>query len=186
MNGYMVEFSRRRNSLSIEHRWYEYHWPRDPASCSANRRILSPTLIRQVTFVVDDVGYLSDHACLMIQPTKKTERAWHDFEGKMNSVAGKLEPKDLLQYCLAFMNSNYAQQRLITGHRPTPKGFYAITEAYMKEIPIPVVSDKKTVKTIVDLVEGLSNDYFCLSNKEDVKKMEERIQELVDGVLAEG
>jgi hypothetical protein len=123
----------------------------------------------------------------MIQPTKKTQRAWEDFEEKMNKVAGsKLTEKELLQYCLAFMNSSYAQQRLVTGHRPTPKGSYNITEAYMKEIPIPVPSDKKIVKKIVDLVEGLSNDDFCLSNKEDVKKMEERIQELVDGVLAEG
>ncbi len=167
-------------------RWYEYHRPRNPQIMLGQPRILSPTLIREVRFVVDDTGYLSDHACLMIQPTKKTQRAWEDFEEKMNKVAGeKLTEKELLQYCLAFMNSNYAQQRLVTGHRPTPKGSYAITEAYMKEIPIPVPSDKKTVKKIIDLVNELSSSGFSLGKEEEVKEIEERIQGLVDGVLAE-
>lgn len=148
--------------------------------------MLSPTLIRQVRFAFDGTGYLSDHACLMIQPTRKTQRAWQDFEERMDKAAGqKLKEKELLQYCLAFMNSNYAQQRLVTGHRPSPKGSYNITEAYMKEIPIPVPSDKKTAKRIIDLVEGLGSDAFSLTNKEEVKKIEERIQGLVDGVLAE-
>jgi restriction endonuclease S subunit len=165
--------------------WYEYHRPRDPQIMLGHPRILSPTLIREVRFVVDDIGYLSDHACLMIQPTKKTQRAWEDFEGKMNKVAGrKLTEKELLQYCLAFMNSNYAQQRLVTGHRPTPKGSYTITEAYMKEIPIPVPPDKKTVTKIIDLVDGLESDAFSLTKKEEEKEMEERIQGLVDDVLA--
>ncbi len=166
-------------------RWYEYHRPRDPQIMLGKSRILSPRLIRQVRFVVDDTGYLSDDACLMIQPTKKTQRAWEDFEEKMNKAARrKLTEKELLQYCLAFMNSNYAQQRLVTGHRPSPKGSYIITEAYMKEIPIPVPSGKKTVGKIVDLVESLGDDRFNLTNKDEVKKMEERIQDLVDGVLA--
>src|SRR5208282_5973409 len=167
-------------------RWYEYHRPRDPQIMLRQPRILSPTLIRKVRFVVDDTGYLSDHACLMIQPTKKTQRAWQDFEQKMNKAAGtKLTEKELLQYCLAFMNSAYAQKQLVTGHRPTPKGSYNITEAYMKEIPIPVPSDKKTVKKIIDLVEGLENDSFALTNKEEVTTMEERIQDIVGAVLAE-
>src|SRR5258708_35952290 len=103
----------------------------------------------------------------------------------MNKVAGrKLTEKELLQYCLAFMNSNYAQQRLVTGHRPTPKGSYTITEAYMKEIPIPVPPDKRAVNKIIDLVDGLESDDFSLTKKEEEKEMEERIQGLVDDAIA--
>ncbi|MGB9074730.1 MAG: N-6 DNA methylase [Terriglobales bacterium] len=167
-------------------RWYEYHRPRDPQIMLRQLRILSPTLIRKVRFVVDDTGYLSDHACLMIQPTKKTQRAWQDFEQKMNKVVGtKLSEKELLQYCLAFMNSDYAQQRLVTGHRPTPKGSYAITEAYMKEIPIPVPSDKKTLRQIIDSVDALGGENLKPAKKDAVEAMELQIQAHVDGVLAE-
>lgn len=166
-------------------RWYEYHRPRDPEIMLSKPRILSPTLIREVRFVVDDTGYLSDHACLMIQPTKKTQRAWDDFQEKMSKVMGrKLTKKELLQYCLAFMNSNYAQKRLVTGHRPTPKGSYQITEAYMKEIPIPVPSDKKTVKKIIDLVDDLEAKEFSLSMKDRLQETEEQLQTLVDEALA--
>ncbi|MGC2742768.1 MAG: N-6 DNA methylase [Candidatus Angelobacter sp.] len=165
-------------------RWYEYHRPRDPQIMLGKPRILSPTLIREVRFVVDDVGYLSDHACLMIQPTKKTERAWEDFGSQMNEVLGrKLTKKELLQYCLAFMNSRYAQQRLVTGHRPTPKGSYAITEAYMKEIPIPAPSDKRRIKKIMDLVDALERKAFDLTKKDEIQEMEERLQVLVDEAL---
>jgi hypothetical protein len=84
-------------------RWYEYHRPRDPHIMLNKPRILSPTLVRpnQLRFALDETGYLSDHACLMIQPTKKTQRAWDDFEQQMENVVGqRLTSKELLLYCL--------------------------------------------------------------------------------------
>jgi len=150
-------------------------------------RILSPTLVRpeQLRFVLDEAGYLSDHACLMIQPTKKTERAWEDFEGKMADIMeSKLTRKELLQYCIAFLNSSYAQQRLVRGHRPTPKGSYAITEAFMDEIPIPAPHSKKVVRKIIDLVDDLERKVFDLTKKDEVQEMEERLQGLVTEALA--
>src|ERR1035437_4064872 len=103
----------------------------------------------------------------------------------MNKVAGsRLTEKELLQYCIAFMNSTYAQQRLVTGHRPTPKGSFAITEAYMREVPIPAASSKKTVKRIIELVNGLDLKVFKLTEEGEVKRTEERLQELVDEALA--
>src|SRR5438309_6521127 len=115
-------------------------------------RLLSPTLIRTVRFVYDNNGYLSDHACLMLQPTKKTSQLWRDFADAMrDSLGAKLSKGELLQYCLAFLNSRYAQNRLVTGHRPTPKGSYTITEAYLKEIPIPVPKGKKEIRSVLDL-----------------------------------
>jgi hypothetical protein len=89
-----------------------------------------------------------------------------------------------MRLVLGFLNSNYAQQRLVTGHRPTPKGSYAITEAFMKEIPIPVPSNKKLVKKIIGLVDDLERKTFVLPNKDEVQEMEERLQTLVDEALA--
>jgi hypothetical protein len=69
---------------------------------------------------------------------------------EMEKIVGEaLSKKELMHYCLAFMNSSYTQQRLVTGHRPTPKGSYTITESFLKEIPIPNPTDKKAVRTIL-------------------------------------
>ena len=174
---------KKKNIRDFNRRWYEYLWRRDPQVMLGKPRILSPTLMREVRFVLDETGYLSDHACLMIQPTEKTQRAWSDFEEKMNDAIGrKLTGKELLQYCLAFLNSTYAQQRLVTGHRPTPKGSYAITEAYAKEIPIPVVK-KKAIERIIELVDELEKTPD-LSKKDGKSESEEQLQLVVDEALA--
>ena len=167
-------------------RWYEYHRPRDPHVMLGKPRILSPTLLLrgQLRFVLDNVGYLSDHACLMMQPTDKTHRNWDGFAKTMSGIAGRtLTKKELLQYCLAFMNSQYAQRRLITGHRPTPKGSYAITEAYLKEIPIPAPTSKKTVMGIIDLVDELERKTFKLADKSEVAQMEKKLEVYVREAL---
>jgi predicted AAA+ superfamily ATPase len=112
-------------------------------------------------------------------------RAWEDLHEQLNQLAGRnLARKELLQYCLAFMNSRYAQERLVTGHRPTPKGSYAITEAYLAEIPIPVPSHKKDVIKIIELVKGLERSVFELASSDEMSAMEDRLQTLVDETLA--
>jgi N-6 DNA Methylase len=147
---------KKKNIRDFNRRWYEYLWPRNPAIMLAKTRILSPTLVRDLRFVLDDTGYLSDHACLMIQPTSKTATAWDKLTEAMTVVLGKSATnKELLEYCLAFLNSSYAQERLTTGHRPTPKGSYTVTEALFRELPIPVPGNKKTVQTILKCVDAL-------------------------------
>jgi type I restriction-modification system DNA methylase subunit len=178
---------KKKNIRKFNRRWYEYLWPRDANVMLAKLRILSPTLIRQVRFVLDDLGYLSDHACLMIQPTKKTKQAWEAFEQRMNNGRGTaLTKKELLQYCLAFLNSTYAQERLVTGHRPTPKGSYAITEAYMKEIPIPVPTSKTKVNKIIELVVSLEQKDVTMSASDEAATNEEKLHALVDELLVTG
>lgn len=178
---------KKKNIRKFNRRWYEYLWRRDPQLMLGKLRILSPTLIRHVRFALDDLGYLSDHACLMIQPTAKTHDAWQAFEVRMCKATGEqLTKKELLQYCLAFLNSTYAQQRLVTGHRPTPKGSYAITEAYLKEIPIPVPAGKGTAKKILRLVNDLENSDFELAADSKIAEKEKQLQELVDDALAAG
>jgi hypothetical protein len=164
--------------------WYEYHRPRDVRIMLRKPRILSPTLLKEIRFAVDKTGYLSDHACLMIQPTAKTAKKWRDFEQKMKKVLGRV-PKvvELLQYCTAFLNSSYAQQRLTVGHRPRPGEVYSITEAFLKEIPIPAPSNKSTVTKIIKAVDELERNTFSLTNTDEAKEIEERLQVLVNGAL---
>lgn len=80
--------------------------------------------------------------------------------------------------------SSLSLQQICIGRRPTPKDSYAITEAYMKEIPIPAPSDKKTVMQIIDMVNSLEKKPFSLTQKDDVREVEEKLQALVDEALA--
>ena len=165
-------------------RWYEYHRPRDVRLMLSKPRILSPTLLREVRFVLDEVGYLSDHACLILQPSSKTSRAWDEFVLEMKRVIGEApSQKDLLGYCLAFMNSGYAQTRLVTGHRPTPKGSYAITEAFLKEIPIPKPTKKSSVKLIFKLVGELGQLKPGKSSEEEKLALEGKLNAVVEAQL---
>jgi len=165
-------------------RWYEYHRPRDATVMLGKPRILSPRLVRKVRFVLDSDGYLSDDGCVMLQPTGKTRRAWGEFEKAMNSTMGEpLTEKELLQYCLAFLNSAYAQNRLVTGHRPTPKGSYAVTEKFLREIPIPTPTDESSVRKIIGLVDKLERRPFALTDKREVEIMEGKLQEAVERAL---
>jgi hypothetical protein len=171
---------KKRNIRTFNRRWYEYLWPRDAKIMLGKPRIISPTLIRTVRFVLDSDGYLSDHACLMMQPTSKTIAAWDRFSAQMKSVLGEvLSKKELLKYCLAFMNSSYAQERLLAGHRPTPKGSYAITEAYLREIPIPTPSSKKVVKAIIKLVDDLEGDGVVKPTKQHDELLRQNLDTLV-------
>ena len=36
--------------------------------------------------------------------------------------------EESLLFCLAFLNSPHAQERLVSGRRPTPKGYYQTGE----------------------------------------------------------
>jgi hypothetical protein len=88
---------KKKNIRKFNRRWYEYLWPRDAKIMLGKPRIISPTLIRKVRFVFDSMGYLSDHACLMIQPTANRARAWDKFASEMQEVVGETLPrKELL------------------------------------------------------------------------------------------
>lgn len=178
---------KKKNIRKFNRRWYEYLWPRDVRIMLRKPRILSPTLLKQIRFAVDNVGYLSDHACLMIQPTVKTAKRWREFEQKMRKVLGRAPTAvQLLQYCTAFLNSAYAQQRLTAGHRPRPGEVYSITETFLKEIPIPVPSNKNIVSKIIEAVDELGQNTFALASGDEAGALEKRLQVLVDYALAAG
>jgi hypothetical protein len=126
--------------------WYEYHRAREQKIVLAKEKILSPTLIRIARFALDTNGYLSDHACLFLQPTSKTFDAWSAFSAQMKKCLGReVNRTELLTYCLCFLNSTVATKALTEGRQPTPKGSYQITEQSLREVPIAPPSDKKAV-----------------------------------------
>lgn len=170
---------KKKNIRDFNRRWYEYLWPRDPHIMLGKPRIVSPTLLKRVRFALDTVGYISDHACLFIQPHAQTANSFKKLLDQLSSALARgPKTEDGLKYCLAFLNSNYAQGRLVTGHRPTPKGFYAITENYLNEIPIPP-PDPESAPRIINLVERL-----ILSHEErETARLEADLAELIDPIL---
>ena len=59
----------------------------------------------------------------------------------------------MLKYCLAFLNSDEANERLRT-RRPTPKGSYQVAEDYLREILIPM-PEKRSANAILKLTTRL-------------------------------
>lgn len=136
--------------------WYEYHRPRDPELMLSSLRILSPTLVKRVTFALDLEGHLSDHACLFLQPTGSTTRGHEALKSALSAALGRDATRDeLLKYCLAFLNSDYAQKILTGDHQPTPKGFYGVTEEFLGEIEIAPPRERKVTERLLEYVGDL-------------------------------
>jgi len=172
---------KKRNIREFNRRWYEFLWPRDPDLMLTKKRIVSPSLIKEVRFALDTTGYLSDHACLYLQPTSKTTKCFMVLRKQLSRCLGKRASReDVLKYCLAFLNGDYSQDRLVTGHLPTPKGFYAVTEDYLREIPIPPPKDNKLARTIVDLVTALTKG----SNLEKASNIERELRTMTGRLLS--
>ena len=160
--------------------WYEYHRPRDRKLMLSKKRILSPTLAKQVRFSLDTTGYLSDHACLYLQPTSRTRVGYSQIREQLACALGRhISREDVLKYCLAFLNSAFAQKCLVTGHRPRPGEVYAMTESVLREILIPPPPNKKTAKVILDLV----TDLVRARDEKEIARLEDRLAGVVNRIL---
>jgi hypothetical protein len=104
----------------------------------------------------------------------------HRRQSKLATMGREVGLDETLLYCLAFLNSPYAQDRLVSGRRPTPKGFYQISEEFLKEIPVALPRDKKEGESIIAtvrlLVEGM--------DPEETTKEEARLSRIVAGILS--
>jgi hypothetical protein len=146
----------KRRFTQLGKRWYEYHRARDPKLLLGTNRIISPSLAREVRFALDTEGFLADHACQYLLATDKTFKRREELRQGLSQVLGReANDMDVLCYCLAFMNSPYAQETLVSGRRPTPKGSYQISEEYLKEIPVALPSTPEQAKEILSYVKEL-------------------------------
>lgn len=141
---------------SFGRQWYEYLWPRDPKLLLSANRIISPSLAKEVRFTLDIEGFLADHACQYLLLTDKTFKRREELRQSLSQVLDhEANEIDVLSYCLAFMNSPYAQKTLTSGRRPTPKGSYQISEEYLKEIPVVLPSTQEQAEVILTCVKEL-------------------------------
>jgi len=147
---------KKRRMESFGRQWYEYLWPRDPKLLLGVNRIISPRLAREPRFSLDIEGFLADDACQYLMPTDRTFKQREEIWKGLFQVLGRAASDiDVLSYCLAFMNSPYAQKTLTSGRHPTPKGSYQISEEYLKEIPVVLPSTKEQAEEILTCVKEL-------------------------------
>jgi hypothetical protein len=133
-------------------RWYEYLWPRDPELMLQTARLVSPRLTRHVRFSLDLAGFLADDSCLFLLPTEPTRKKREALRQALSSLLDRtVRESDLLRYCLAFANSSVAEQALLR-RRPTPKGYYQVSEALLAEIPVAVPQRTEDAEAILNLV----------------------------------
>jgi hypothetical protein len=147
---------KKRRMEAFGRRWYEYLWPRDPKLLLGVNRVISPSLAKEVRFALDIEGFLADHACQYLLATDKTFKRREELrQGLSHVLSREADDMEVLCYCLAFMNSPYAQETLVSGRRPTPKGSYQISEEYLKEIPVALPSTQEQAEEILFLVKEL-------------------------------
>ena len=173
---------KKRRMESFGRQWYEYLWPRDPKLLLSANRIISPRLAREPRFSLDIEGFLADDACQYLMPTDRTFKQREEIRKALSQVLGhKAGDIDVLSYCLAFMNSPYAQKTLTSGRRPTPKGSYQISEGYLKEIPVALPSTQEQAEVILscvkELVQGVTGGHKAV--------LETRLAKHVMTLLAE-
>jgi len=142
---YLVGHYQRLESRTFKHKnvrdfgrmWYEYLWPRGVEVVSQTPRLVSPSLIRDVRFALDDKGLLSDHAAIFLVVTKETAKAHADLRRRLASATGTPESdEDVQLYVLACLNSEYALEVLKRGRNPTPKGYYPVNESFLDEVMV--------------------------------------------------
>ncbi len=147
---------KKRRMEAFGRRWYEYLWPRDQKLLLGANRVISPRLAREPRFSLDTEGFLADDACQYLMPTDKTFKRREELRQGLSQVLGReADDMEVLCYCLAFMNSPYAQETLVSGRRPTPKGSYQISEEYLKEIPVALPSTREQAEEVLSYVKEL-------------------------------
>lgn len=147
---------KKRRLKAFGRRWYEYLWPRDAHLLLKSNRIVSPTLAREIRFALDTEGFLADHACQYLLPTKRTTKVRGQLRRHLSQVLHrKVTWVEVLDYCLAFLNSPFAQKILVS-RRPTPKGSYQISEQFLREIPIVLARKREDGEFILQSVQRLT------------------------------
>jgi hypothetical protein len=171
---------KKRNIRTFNRMWYEFIWPRNPRIMLAKSKIITPRLSKEVRFALDTQRIIPQDSCICMTPTPKTERGYRNLRHQLTNTLGwSATLADVLKYCLGFLNSNYAQDCLVTGHLPTPKGFFAISDKYLHEIPIPPPSDKKSTAAILDLVTRLTKS----EDETEIANLESKLGKIVNAAL---
>jgi hypothetical protein len=160
---------KKRNIREFNRQWYEYLWPRDPKlALGAVPRIICPRLVKAVRFSLDCEGYLSDDGCQYLFPRDGSTSRFDGFRRDLSEALGREVLKDdAVLYCLAFLNSPHAQERLVSGRLPTPKGFYQVSEDFLKEICVALPVNRQSGERIIEIAKRLAGEKGYEKQKED-------------------
>ncbi len=169
----------KKNIRAQGKQWYEYHRPRSPEAILFMPKLVTPRLAKGVRFALDTEGIMPQDSCVVLLPSERTKVKYNEYKRALSKTMGKeLSDEQVLKWCMAFLNSEQTQRRLVAGQRPTPMGFFSITGKLFIDIHIPTSPDKQTGKAILDLVDQLSVE----TNEEHASTLERRLQTLVDQV----
>jgi len=136
-----------------------------------------------VTFALDEEGYLSDHACQYLFPRRGSSKGFDGFSRDLGKALGReVSEEEALAYCLAFLNSSYAKEALVSGRRPTPKGFYQISEEYLNEVQIALPGGKREGEAVIASVKRLLEG----QKPKEAAKCETVLDEVVGRILSGG
>ena len=137
--------------------WYEYHRPRDITAMLKKPKLLSPRLTPKVRFTLDRQGIVAQDSCIALVTSKKKGVPWQDLTNQVSkALKRRATTLEALQVVLAFANSQYAQEILVTGRRRTPKGSYQISDDFLKEVQIPPLHNAHGIQALIDDVAILS------------------------------
>jgi hypothetical protein len=142
---------KKRNIRTFNRRWYEFIWPREIAAMLKKPKILSPRLTREVRFALDRTGIIPQDSCIALATTRKQVTAWQDLKNQLSKSLGRsVKDNEAIQVVLAFGNSKYAQEILVSGRRQTPKGSYQISDEFLKEVEIPPLDKADCIQALID------------------------------------
>jgi hypothetical protein len=173
---------KKRNIRTFNRRWYEFIWPRNPDIMLSKEKIITARLFRkgEARFALDRLGIIPQDSCICLSPTSKTAKNFSLLRDQLANVLGRgVCREEVLKYCLAFFNSGFAETQLIEGQRPTPKGFYAITEKNLRRIIIPPPCESGTTAAIIDHVTELVD----ASDDATARQLEKDLAGLVNSYL---
>jgi type I restriction-modification system DNA methylase subunit len=146
----------KKTMTELGKRWYEYHRPRSPLLMLAKPKIISPRLVERVTFALDSSGIVPQDSCIVLVKTAKRKLLWDRFAKSLRDLLGRnVTDLDVYKVLLAFLNSGAAQELLVTGRQPTPRGFYQITEVYLSDVQIPPLKNAKQIEKLIESVDIL-------------------------------
>jgi hypothetical protein len=112
-------------------------------------------LLRWPRFALDESGLLPTDSCVSISaPYSETgRRAFAKFADSVARAVGHaVDPREILVYAMAFLNSSASAFLLRVGREPTPKGSWSVNEEYLRLVRI-AVPGKPVIESILESAE---------------------------------
>jgi hypothetical protein len=146
---------KKRNVRDFGRTWYEFIWPRDAEVIFGKPKIISPRLTPHLRFALDQEGIGIQDSCVCLAVSDKTRQAYDEFRGRLSNLLGReVKMPTVLRYLLAFLNSSYAQELLVTGHRPRPGDVFQVSDELLEELSVPVCRTRAELHQLLDAVDA--------------------------------